>query len=152
MSDDISQQLATFVATHRRDELPAAVQHDAKRAILNMFAAGFGGCRDGAADAMIKVIAPFSGPAKAHVIGRHERLDYASAAWINAAIANVLDFDDTHLATVIHPTSPIAPALLAFAEMRSDAGKPIAGADLLHAFALGVEVTCRVGNAISPGV
>ncbi len=151
MSDDISRRLATFVATARQQDLPATVQHDAKRAILNMFAAGFGGCRDAAADAMIKVITPFSGTPKAHVIGRSERLDAASAAWVNAAIANVLDFDDTHLATVIHPTSPIAPALLAFAEMRSDAGKPIAGADLLHAFALGVEVTCRIGNAISPG-
>lgn len=151
MSDNISQRLATFVATHRRDHLPASVQHDAKRAILNMFAAGFGGCRDAAAGAMIKVIAPLSGAAQAHVMGRSERLDPASAAWINAAIANVLDFDDTHLATVIHPTSPIAPALLALAEMRADQGKPIAGGDLLHAFALGVEVTCRVGNAISPG-
>ena len=151
MSDDISQRLATFVATARPEDLPASVQHDAKRAILNMFAAGFGGCRDEAINAMVKVAAPFSGAGKAHVIGRSERLDPASAAWINAAIANVLDFDDTHLATVIHPTSPIAPALLAFAEMRADAGLPVTGAELLFAFALGVEVTCRVGNAISPG-
>ena len=62
----------------------------------------------------------------------------------------MLDFDDTHLATVIHPTAPIAPALLALAEVHASQGRPIAGAELIHAFALGVEVACRVGNAVSP--
>ena len=58
----------------------------------------------------------------------------------------MLDFDDTHLRTVIHPTAPVAPGLFALAERR-----PITGAALLHAFVLGVEVECRVGNALSPG-
>lgn len=68
-----------------------------------------------------------------------------SAAFLNAASGNVFDFDDTHLRTVIHPTSPVVPALFALAEMR-----PVSGRDLLHAFALGVEIECRLGNAISP--
>ena len=151
MSRDISRRLAEFVATAGPGDIPEAARHDAKRAILNNFAAGFGGCRDEAIDAMLAVIVPQSGPAAASVIGRAVRLDFINAAWVNAAIANVLDFDDTHLPTVIHPTSPIAPALLALAEHRSAAGRPIAGAALLDAFALGVEVACRVGNAISPG-
>jgi 2-methylcitrate dehydratase PrpD len=80
------------------------------------------------------------------LIGRSERLDALHAALLNAMSANVLDFDDTHLATVIHPGAPVAAAALALAELR-----PATGEQLLHAFILGVEAECRVGNAVSPG-
>jgi 2-methylcitrate dehydratase PrpD len=68
-----------------------------------------------------------------------------NAAFFNAASANVLDFDDTHLRTVIHPAPPVAPALLALAEQRR-----IGGDALLHALVLGIETACRIGNAVSP--
>ena len=48
--------------------------------------------------------------------------------------------------TVIHPAAPVAPAALALAEQRG-----LSGAALLHAFILGAEVECRIGNAVSPG-
>jgi 2-methylcitrate dehydratase PrpD len=57
----------------------------------------------------------------------------------------VLDFDDTHLKSIIHPAGPIAPAILALADYR-----PVDGADFLHAFILGIEVECRIGNAVYP--
>jgi 2-methylcitrate dehydratase PrpD len=48
--------------------------------------------------------------------------------------------------TVIHPTSPVAPPLFALAE-----GARVSGSALIEAFVLGVEVTCRAGNSVSPG-
>src|SRR6202043_850215 len=59
--------------------------------------------------------------------------------------ANVHDFCDTHLRTVIHPTAPVAPAVLALAELRR-----LSGPDLLLGFILGNEVQARIGLAISP--
>jgi 2-methylcitrate dehydratase PrpD len=59
--------------------------------------------------------------------------------------SHVLDFDDTHLKTVIHPAGPVAPAILALAEMQ-----PVTGRDFLHALILGAEVECRIGNAVYP--
>jgi 2-methylcitrate dehydratase PrpD len=47
---------------------------------------------------------------------------------------------------VIHPSAPVAPVALALAEQRG-----LSGQALLHAFILGVEVECRIGNAVSPG-
>src|SRR5262245_38312824 len=73
-------------------------------------------------------------------------MDALSAAFLNAAGANVLDFCDTHLPTAIHPTAPVAPALFGLSELRR-----VRGADLLLAFILGVEAQCRIGNVISPG-
>ena len=50
------------------------------------------------------------------LIGRAERFDILNAAFVNAIAGNLFDFDDTHLATVIHPTAPVAPVVLALAE------------------------------------
>ena len=143
---DVSRNLAEFLAAARIDALPGAVQHEAKRSLLNFFATALGGCRDAAVEHALKVVAPFAGANQARVIGRHERLDALNAAFLNAISANVFDFDDTHPGTVIHPSAPVAPALFALAETRR-----VGGRELLQAFALGVEVECRIGNAVSPG-
>jgi 2-methylcitrate dehydratase PrpD len=95
---------------------------------------------------MLRVLSTLSGSREATVIGRRERLDFMGAAFLNAAIANVEDFDDTHIPTIIHPSAVVAAALLAWAERRS----PVRGRDLLHAFVLGVDVECRIGNAVHP--
>jgi 2-methylcitrate dehydratase PrpD len=88
-------------------------------------------------------LVPFAGPAQASVIGRRERLDCLNAALINGMSAHVLDFDDTHLRTLLHPSVPVASTLLALAERRL-----LSGADFLHAFIVGVDIECRIANAI----
>ncbi len=125
--------------------MPANVRHEAKRTLLNCFGAALGGCRDIAIEHALAVLRRFAGPPEATLIGRAERADALTAAFVNAASANVLDFDDTHLPTVIHPAAPVIPAVLAMAERM-----PVSGAQLLHAALLGIEVECRIGNAVSP--
>jgi 2-methylcitrate dehydratase PrpD len=93
----------------------------------------------------LRSLAEFSGGKQATVVGRSERVDALSAAFLNAAGANVHDYCDTHLRTVIHPTAPVAPAVLALAELRK-----LSGSDLLLAFILGNEIQARIGLAISP--
>ena len=102
--------------------------------------------QDPAVETALRVMAPFSGGGHATVIGRPERLDAMGAAFVNTIAANLLDFDDTHLETVIHPTAAVAPPLLALAEQRGLSGEAV-----LHAFLLGAEVQCRIGCAVSPG-
>lgn len=144
-SMDISRRLSRFVEATRWEDLPDKVRHEAKRSLLNFLGTALAGCRDEAVEGIVAVLSDFSGPRNASLIGRHERFDALSAAFVNAAAGNVHDFDDTHVPTVIHPTAPIAPPLLALAETRR-----VSGQDLLVAFALGVDVACRLGNAISP--
>lgn len=142
---DVTRPLAKFIAETRWDQLPERVRHEAKRSILNFIATALAGCREDAVEHTLASLAAFTQVEQATVIGRAERVDALSAAFLNAASGNVFDFDDTHLRTVIHPTAPVAPALFALAELRRFSGR-----DLLLAFALGVELECRVGNAISP--
>lgn len=67
------------------------------------------------------------------------------ASLMNGISSHVLDYDDTHLRTVIHPGGPVISAILALAETRT-----ITGADFMNALVVGVEVACRIGNSVYP--
>jgi 2-methylcitrate dehydratase PrpD len=142
---NVTETLARYVASTRWEDVPPDVRHQAKRSFMNLFAVALAGCRTEPVEIALRSLAEFSGGKQASLIGRTERIDALSAAFLNAAAANVHDFCDTHLRTVIHPTAPVAPALLALAELRG-----VSGPALLLAFILGNEVQARIGLAISP--
>jgi 2-methylcitrate dehydratase PrpD len=141
----VTARLAQFVVETQYDELSPLVASQAKRSLMNILAVALAGCRDRTIETALSSLAAFSGARQATLIGRRERLDALSASFLNAAGANVLDFCDTHDGTAIHPTAPVAPALLALAEL-----KPVRGRDLLLALVLGQEIECRIGIAMSP--
>jgi 2-methylcitrate dehydratase PrpD len=142
----LSRRLAAFVHGSRWEDVPGPVRAHALRAVFNGFGTALGGSSDQAVIRLAASLAPFSAGGTATVIGHHARRDALTAAFLNAAAMNVFDFDDTHAGTIIHPTAPVAPVVLALSEVR-----PVSGAELLHAFTLGAEIACRIGNAISPG-
>jgi 2-methylcitrate dehydratase PrpD len=141
----ISESLSAFAVAVRWEDLPDAVRHEAKRALVNFFGTALAGCRDPALQAAAAVFQRFSAGNACTIIGHGARTDARHAASLNAMSGNVFDFDDTHLPTIIHPTAPVAPALLALAQTR-----PMSGKELLLAFLVGVEIECRLGNAVSP--
>lgn len=141
----VTKSLAEFVAGSRRNAIPPEVWREGARGLLNFIGCALGGARDEAMDIAVRVLAPFFGPPQATVIGRGERPDALNAAFLNALSANVLEYDDTHLGTVMHPAAPVAASLFALAELR-----PVSGRELLHAFIIGVETSCRVGLAVMP--
>jgi 2-methylcitrate dehydratase PrpD len=140
----VSRTLADFVAASSWADVEAQ-SHEARRSILNFFATALCSARDPVVMAAMRTLSPFSGVATATVIGRSERMDAMCASLLNAISANLLDFDDTHPETIIHPAAPVAAPVLALAETRR-----LSGQDVLTAFILGVDVACRIGNAVSP--
>jgi 2-methylcitrate dehydratase PrpD len=137
--------LARFVAGSAFEVLPESVRHEAQRAILNWLGCAIGAARHETVEHAIAAFKPFAGAPQATVLGRSERLDILHAALLNGLTSHTFDFDDTHLRTIIHPTGPVASALLALAEHM-----PVSGEELIHAFVLGTEVECRIGNAVYP--
>jgi len=91
----------------------------------------------------VATVAELGGGPHASIAGHAHRTDIASAAFVNAIASSVLGFDDAHLATVAHPSSPVCSALFAFSETNA-----VGGEDFLAAVALGMEVTCRLSNAL----
>jgi 2-methylcitrate dehydratase PrpD len=147
-SDDgagVTRALARFVVASKASDVPESARKEAARTIVNWVGCALGGARHETVDRALEALSEFSGPRTASVLGRKERLDIFQASLLNGISSHVLDFDDTHLETIIHPAGPVAPVLLALAERR-----PMSGADFLHAFILGVEVECRVGLCVYP--
>ena len=142
---DVTRRLARFIVDSRWRDVGAPVQHEAVRAVVNWLGCALGGCRDETVSIALAALREFAGPPQAALLGRPERLDILNAALINAISSNILDFDDTHLRTVIHPTVPVASALTALAEH-----KAAGGAEFLHALVLGIETECRIGIALPP--
>jgi 2-methylcitrate dehydratase PrpD len=123
-----------------RGHLDDMVKHEARRALLNIVGVMLGVDEMGACD--VVAAAGVSGNVAAP--GRAERLDRYWAARLAAVCAHVDDFDDTHLATVIHPSAPVIGALV---------GLGLDGMDsrsLLDAMAIGIETQLRIGMAMTP--
>ncbi len=142
---EVTRTLAKFVVEHRYENMPDKVRHEAERSFLNWVGCAVGAARHETVENALAALAPFSGPAEATVLGRGDRVDIMLAALMNGITSHTFDFDDTHLKTVIHPSGPVASAILALAER-----KPVSGKEFLHAFILGVEVECRIGNSVYP--
>jgi 2-methylcitrate dehydratase PrpD len=143
--NDVTSKLARFIVSARYEDLPDAVRHEAKRTLLNWVGCAIGGSPQETVGNAIAALAPFTGSRQATLFGRVERMDALNAALLNGISSHVLDFDDTHAQTAIHPAAPIAPAILALAEQR-----PVGGRDLIGALVAGVETECRIDIAVSP--
>lgn len=142
---DITRALARYLVSAKPEDLPSTVRKEATRSLLNYVGCAVGGSRHETVDIAISAIMPFSGPPQAGVLGRSERFDIMHAALLNGISCHVFDFDDTHLRTIIHPSGPVASAILALSEYR-----PVNGRDFLNALVLGIETECRIGNVVYP--
>ena len=142
----ISEGLARWVTSLRWADIPAAVRHEALRSLVNYFAVALAAANDATIGKTIRVLQSCASGATASLVGRRQRFDLLNAAAINAQAANVYDYDDTHIPSVMHPTAPVAAALFALAQTRV-----VSGPQFLCAFVAGVEIECRIANAISPG-
>ena len=141
----ITRILAAFVAAHPSHGWPDAVEHKAHRTFYNWLGCAIGAARHEAAGAAVAAVQMLQPAAQATLLGRAEKVDMASAALINGITSHTFDFDDTHLKTIIHPAGPVASAVLALAEQHGSTGR-----DVIDALVLGVDVACRIGNAIYP--
>ena len=137
--------LAEFVSAHPSQGWDAAVEREAHRTILNWAGCAIGASRHATLEAALGAIRELEPAPQATILGRADRVDAASAALLNGISSHTFDFDDTHLRTIIHPAGPVASAALALAEHTGATGRT-----LIDALVLGVDVACRVGNAIYP--
>ncbi|HWB96572.1 MAG TPA: MmgE/PrpD family protein [Bryobacteraceae bacterium] len=142
---NVTSILAGYIVEAQASNVPDTVNQEAVRSLLNWAGCAIGGSGHETVDRALAAVKRFAGRPEASLLGRKEKTDVLNAALLNGISSHVFDFDDTHLKTIIHPAGPVASALMALAEIR-----PMTGAELLHAFILGVEVECRIGNSVYP--
>ena len=145
--DQVTARLADFAVNTNALQWPAAVHREALRSFFNVVGCTIGGARHPMVEIADRTLGAFAGPGQATLLGRGRQADILHAALINGLASSIYSFDDTHETAVVHPAGPIAAAVLALAEHR-----PVSGAELLAAFALGVEMTCRLclGTTVPP--
>lgn len=80
-----------------------------------------------------------------HAIGVGAR-DAAGAAFVNGAYGNVLEMDDIHRTSILHPGPVVVPAALALAQRLNAAPEAF-----LDAVARGYDAVIRVGRSVGPG-
>ena len=141
----VTDILARFVAGHPSRGWSDAIDHEAHRTFINWVGCAVGAAHHETARAALAAVQALQPAPQAALLGRRERVDMANAALVNGISSHTFDFDDTHLKTIIHPAGPVASALLALAEHTGASGRA-----LIDALVLGIDVSCRVGNAMYP--
>src|SRR5262249_46240607 len=111
---------------------------------VNWMGCVLGGCRQNVIERALATFAEFAGPPQCTVIGWGQRTDALTAAYLNTMSNFVNSYNDTHLATVAHPSGTPASALFALPERQK-----LSGREVLHGIVLGTEVACRLANVIA---
>lgn len=127
-------------------EIPASTRTAAVRSLYNYIGCAIGGSNHPTVAKAYTALEPLFGNRTSTLLGTANKSDLQHAALLNGIASHVHDYDDTHLATIIHPTGPVASALLAYAEYNGS----VTGKDLLIALVAGIEASCKLGLAVWP--
>ncbi len=131
-------RVAEYIATARFEDLPTEVVAAAKWLILDGVANAIGGVALTPGRLQLELFEEFGGAPQATVLATGRRLPVTSAACLNAAFANLLDFDDTYK-TLAHPGATAIPPAFAVGEYVGASGR-----EVINAVVLGYEVPLRI--------
>ncbi len=145
MVKTISERLAEFIQGTTVEKLPPPVIEMAKLCLLDWLGSAIAGSTAQPIRIVVEVIKGLGGKPQATVIPDGSKTSCHLAAFVNAASSHVVEMDDLHKPSVLHPAAPVIPAALAIAERDG-----LSGGDLLAAVVAGYEVAIRAGKAVGP--
>ena len=137
--------LAAHAASWRDRPLPPALEHHARRALVDWFAALIPGAHQAPASLMAAALAAERGEGGALCYADGRRGAPRHAALLNATAAHTVEFDDIHRDSGLHPGAPTIAAALAVAQDRG-----LTMEELLRGIIAGYEVGCRIALAVQP--
>lgn len=152
--DGLTRQVAQFVTGTTLKELPADVVELGKKSILDGLGLALSGAVAESGALVRRHLDDLNlGAGGATVIAAGRKVAPRFAAFANGVGIHADDFDDTQLAVakdrvyglLTHPTAPALPAALAVGESLN-----ASGAAVMLAYHLGVEVECKIAEAIDP--
>jgi len=149
----LTQEVAKFVAQTRRRDIPEDVAQLARGFILDGLGVALAGSTDECSRIVQAQVRQMGGKGESSILGTSLTAPGAKAALANGVAGHALDYDDTQLSTskeavyglLTHPTTPVLAAVLAIGEKEK-----ISGEEFVLAYLLGVEVECRIADAINP--
>jgi 2-methylcitrate dehydratase PrpD len=137
-----AQELGLWMAGVEYEDLPEHVVASAKARVADTLGVAVAARDSAAATAARRVAERWGGVEEARAVGDSRRFPAASAALVNGTCAHALDFDDTHLPSIAHPSAPLVPAVIAQAEAVG-----ATGAQTIAALVAGYEAYVRIAMA-----
>jgi 2-methylcitrate dehydratase PrpD len=142
----ISAQLAEYTAGFGYDTIPAQARERAKLLILDALGIALASTHYDFAHRTLSGLSALAGSGDCSLLGLAQRLPLRDAVLMNGVLVHGLDYDDTHIDAIIHPTASALPCAFGVAEHLGSSGR-----DMLAAYILGVEVVTRIGMAAKGG-
>ena len=155
----LTERAAKLIARAPHMPLPEDVARAARRAILDTTACILSGLNDPLAGILIADQIAQGGRAEARVpdpdaARAPHSMTARQAALILGTLGHVDDWDDTQVSRdpnhryglLMHPSAPVLGALLALAERARHHGQPLSGGRFICAFAVGVEIACKLSE------
>jgi 2-methylcitrate dehydratase PrpD len=137
--ENLTEELADFVTAARLEDLPGSARERARIVLADTVASALMGGRSAEVPMIERLAGAVAGPGRSPVVGRSS-LAPGGAVLVNGYLITATTVCDVHKATLCHVTPEVFPPALAVAAERG-----ATGADFLLAFALGLEITSRVG-------
>jgi 2-methylcitrate dehydratase PrpD len=152
-NESLTRYVAEWVAALSPADIPDAVRATATRHVLDGYGLALSGHAEESHAILCRYAATVAAAPQVRVLGTPDRSSAELAALVNGLGMHAMDFDDTQLATdpesvyglLTHPTTPVLGAASAAAELED-----ASGAELLTAYVAGVEVACRIADAVNP--
>jgi len=138
------QKFADYAVTEQTAELPVAVIHHAKRAVIDWYASLLPGSRVAPATLLEQALAEDLDRGRAR-LASGRRATLRAAALINGAASHSVEFDDIYRDAGYHPGSPVISAALAAAQAHG-----VTGEKFLRGVTVGYEISTRIGEAVMP--
>ncbi len=138
----ILKRLAEFAASVTYPSLPKEVRESVKDRVMDTAGICLAAVPADTSRMAVELAAGWGGREESSVIGFPNKLPAGSAAFVNGVLAHTLDFDDTHLPSILHPSASIIPAALAVGEAQAETAE-----DVIAAAVAGYEVCIRTGMA-----
>lgn len=138
----LADRLAGFAAATTYESLPADVADSVVSRVLDVLGIQAAAASLDTSRAARSWVAEQGGVEQANAVGVTRPVTASQAAFVGGVLAHSLDYDDTHLPSVLHPSASIVPAVLAAAERRGASGR-----QAIAAIAVGLEVAVRLGMA-----
>ena len=150
----LTLEVAAFIHDAKIGDLPEIVLANGKKSILDGLGLALSGSVAKSGEFVRRHLDDIgAGSGTATVIGSNRKVAPRFAAFANGVGIHADDYDDTQLAVakdrvyglLTHPTAPALPAALAMGETLG-----ASGVDVMLAYHLGVEVECKIAEAINP--
>lgn len=136
----ILDDLADFTYSTNFNDLSEKMIQDIKNRFIDSLGLCLAAKSEELDTGVTEIMQEWGGKPSSNIFGTNFKMPAASAALVNGTLAHSLDFDDTHLPSVLHPSASVIPGTIAQAQAVDASGK-----DVILAAALGLELCVRIG-------